>query len=164
MTWDMKWHETCKCKCRVDANVCNNKQRWNKDKCKCECKELIDKDVCNKGFICNPSNRECGCDKSCDVEEYLDYENCNCRRRLVDKLVEECTENIEEVKISRIILAEDENMHKNRCSFCPLHIVLFSIIFAMNIGVGTYFIYQKYMNRNKKTAPRDDYVHQAENY
>ena len=164
MTWDMKWHETCKCKCRVDANVCNNKQRWNKDKCKCECKELIDKDVCNKGFIYNPSNRECGCDKSCDVEEYLDYENCNCRRRLVDKLVEECTENIEEVKISRIILAEDENMHKNKCSFCPLHIVLFSIIFAMNIGVGTYFIYQKYMNRNKKTAPRDDYVHQAENY
>ena len=164
MTWDMKWHETCKCKCRVDANVCNNKQRWNKDKCKCECKELIDKDVCNKGFIYNPSNRECGCDKSCDVEEYLDYENCNCRRRLVDKLVEECTENIEEAKISRIILAEDENMHKNKCSFCPLHIVLFSIIFAMNIGVGTYFIYQKYMNRNKKTAPRDDYVHQAENY
>ena len=164
MTWDMKWHETCKCKCRVDANFCNNKQRWNKDKCKCECKELIDKDVCNKGFIYNPSNRECGCDKSCDVEEYLDYENCNCRRRLVDKLVEECTENIEEVKISRIILAEDENMHKNKCSFCPLHIVLFSIIFAMNIGVGTYFIYQKYMNRNKKTAPRDDYVHQAENY
>ena len=164
MTWDMKWHETCKCKCRVDANVCNNKQRWNKDKYKCECKELIDKDVCNKGFIYNPSNRECGCDKSCDVEKYLNYENWNCRRRLVDKLVEECTENIEEVKISRIILAEDENMHKNKCSFCPLHIVLFSIIFAMNIGVGTYFIYQKYMNRNKKTAPRDDYVHQAENY
>ena len=164
MTWDMKWHETCKCKCRVDANVCNNKQRWNKDKCKCECKELIDKDVCNKGFIYNPSNRECGCDKSCIVEKYLNYENWNCRRRLVDKLVEECTENIEEVKISRIILAEDENMHKNKCSFCPLHIVLFSIIFAMNIGVGTYFIYQKYMNRNKKTAPRGDYVHQAENY
>ena len=102
---------------------------------------MIDKDVCNKGFIYNPSNRECGCDKSCDVEEYLDYENCNCRRRLVNKLVEECTENIEEAKISRIILAEDENMHKNKCSFCPLYIVLFSIIFAINIGVGTYFIY-----------------------
>ena len=33
----IKWHETCKCKCRLDASVCN-KQRWNKDKCKCECK------------------------------------------------------------------------------------------------------------------------------
>ena len=28
--------------------------------------------------------------KSCDVGEYLDYENCKCRKRLVDKLVEEC--------------------------------------------------------------------------
>ena len=29
-------------KCRLDASVCNNKQRWNDDKCRCECKELID--------------------------------------------------------------------------------------------------------------------------
>ena len=40
-----EWHETCKCKWRLDAIVCNNKQRWNKNKCKCECKELIDKGV-----------------------------------------------------------------------------------------------------------------------
>ena len=25
-------HETCKCKCRLDVSVCNNKQRWNEDK------------------------------------------------------------------------------------------------------------------------------------
>ena len=24
-----KWREMCKCKCRLDASVCNNKQRWN---------------------------------------------------------------------------------------------------------------------------------------
>ena len=29
----IKWHETCKCKCRLDVSVCNNKQRWNDDKC-----------------------------------------------------------------------------------------------------------------------------------
>ena len=46
----MKWRETCKSKCRLDASVCNNKQRWNEDKCRCECKELIDKGICNKGF------------------------------------------------------------------------------------------------------------------
>ena len=45
----IKWHETCNCKCRLDASVCNNKQRWNDGKCRCECKELIDKDVCDKG-------------------------------------------------------------------------------------------------------------------
>ena len=27
----IEWHETCKCECRLDAIVCNNKQRWNND-------------------------------------------------------------------------------------------------------------------------------------
>ena len=49
-TRHIKWHETCKCKCRLDASVCNNKQRWNNDKCRCECKELIDKGVCDKSY------------------------------------------------------------------------------------------------------------------
>ena len=35
------WHETCKCKCRLDSSVCNNKQRWNDDKCRCECNEEL---------------------------------------------------------------------------------------------------------------------------
>ena len=39
----LEWHEAFKCKCRLDASVFNNKQRWNNDKCQCECKELIDK-------------------------------------------------------------------------------------------------------------------------
>ena len=47
----IEWHETCKYKCRLDASACNNKQRWNEEKCKCESTELIDKDVCDKGFI-----------------------------------------------------------------------------------------------------------------
>ena len=48
-------------------------------------------------FIWNLSNCECECDKSCDVGEYLDCENFKCRKKLVDKLTEECTENIDEV-------------------------------------------------------------------
>ena len=52
----IKLNKTCKCKRRLDASVCNNKQRWNEDKCKCECKELIDKGSCDKGFIWNPIN------------------------------------------------------------------------------------------------------------
>ena len=62
-TRHVKWHETCKCKCRLDSSVCNNKQRWNDNKCRCECKELIDKGICEKGFIWNPSNCECEFDK-----------------------------------------------------------------------------------------------------
>ena len=40
-TKHIEWHETCKCKCRLDATVCNNKQRWNEDKCRCECTEIL---------------------------------------------------------------------------------------------------------------------------
>ena len=50
-TRHIKWHETCKCKCRLDASVCDRKQRWNNNKCRCECKELIDNGICDKGFI-----------------------------------------------------------------------------------------------------------------
>ena len=41
----IKWHKTCKRQCRLDASVCNNKQRWNNDKGRCECRELTDKSV-----------------------------------------------------------------------------------------------------------------------
>ena len=37
------WHKTCKCKCRSNSSVCNNKKRWNEDKWRCECRELADK-------------------------------------------------------------------------------------------------------------------------
>ena len=71
----IKLHKACKCKCRLDASICNNKKRWNEDKCRCECKELLDKGSCNEGFIWNLTNCECECDKLCGVREYLDYEN-----------------------------------------------------------------------------------------
>ena len=37
-TIHIKWHETCKCICRLDKIVCNSKQRWNEDKCRCNVK------------------------------------------------------------------------------------------------------------------------------
>ena len=52
--------------------------------------------MCDKGLIWNPSNCECECGKSCAVEEYLNYEKC--RKRLIDKLVEEYSEILMEMK------------------------------------------------------------------
>ena len=63
--------------------------------------------------------------------------SCKCRKKLVDKVVEECTQTVKEVKLAKITSAENENKHK--CSSCTLYIVLFSIIFTINIGIGTYF-------------------------
>ena len=99
--------------------------------------------MCDKGYAWNPSNFECECDRSCDVGEYLDYENCKYRKRLVDKLVDECTKTIDEE-------VEVIDSNKNRCNSCIVYIVLFSIFFTINVGIGAYFAYYKYVNRNKK--------------
>ena len=80
-TKQINGHESCKCECRLNSIVCNNKQKWNKNKCKCECKEVVEKQECDKGFIWNPSNCECECNKSCNMREYLDCKNCKCRKK-----------------------------------------------------------------------------------
>ena len=99
---------------------------------------MIDKSSCDKGFIWNSSNCEYEWDKSCNVGEYLDCENCKCWKQIDNKLVEECTQNIDEVKLAKITLAEHGNMCK--CS-CTLHIELFSVFLTKNIGIGTSFVY-----------------------
>ena len=151
-TRHIKWHKACKCICRLDPIICNNIQRWNEDKCRCECKELVDKGVCDKGYFFNPSNCECECDKSCNIGEYLDYSNCKCRKKLVDKLVEECTENIDVVK------TDNENENENKYSFSIVYIVcivLFSIIFTISIGISICFIYNHWYF--KKYSRHDDF-------
>ena len=108
---------------------------------------MIDKGKCDRGFVWNPSNCECECYKSCDFSEYLDYKNCECKKRLVNKLVErssaeECTENIEETRLVEINSTECNSV-ENKCKHnsCTLYIVLFSIVFTINIGIGSYFLY-----------------------
>ena len=82
-----------------------------------------------KGIFFNPINSKCDCDKSCGIGEYLDYSNCKCRKKLIDSLVEECTENIDVIKI------DSENEHIKECSSCIVYIVFF-----FNI------LYNKYCN------------------
>ena len=126
----IEWHETCKCECKFGTNICNNKQCWNKDKCRCECQELVDKGMCDTGFIWSPSNCECECDKVCDVGEYLDYDNCKCKKKLVVPFIEECIKTVEEVKLAKITLAENKNSCK--CCSCTVYTVLsclFSLVF-----------------------------------
>ena len=128
------------------------------DNCIWECKELIDKGVCDKDFIWNPSNCQCECNKACDFNEYLDYKNCKCKKRLVNELIEECNETIDEAKLTKITL--DENNCK--CNSCTLYIVPLSILLIINAGIGTCFVYYKYMNRNKINVSKYyDYVYHA---
>ena len=69
--------------------------------------------------------------------------------------MDECTETVnEEVKIV------DKN--ENKCSSCILYIVLFSIIFTINIEIVAYFVYYKYVSSNKENVSVYNYVYHAE--
>ena len=130
-TRQTKWLETYKCKCRLNASVCYNKQRWNDDKCRCDCKELIDKGVCNEESIWNSKNCQWQCNKSCDVREYLDYKNWKCRKNLVEsRSAEEYTENIDEVKIA----------DQNEC-VCSYIICLVLTVIALTIRIWNWCLF-----------------------
>ena len=56
------------------------------------------------------------------------------------KLVDECTETVEEMKLAKKNSAKNENSYK--CSSCTVYTVLFWIFFTTNVGgIGAYFIY-----------------------
>ena len=55
---------------------------------------MIYKSRFGDGPIWNPSICECEYDKSCNMGEYLDYQNCESTKKLIDNLVEEDDEDI----------------------------------------------------------------------
>ena len=144
----IKWHENCKCKCRLDASIFNNKQCWNNDKCRCGCKELIDRGRCDKGFIWDPSNCESDCNKLCDAGEYLQYKNCKCGKRLTDKLVEECSENIGG---NKMIYNSTLNDYGKICNSCTVYILLLVIFLIICISISSVFIYVHWYLKRRYT-------------
>ena len=63
----------------------------------------------------------------------------NAEKKLVDKLVDECAETIEEVKLAKTALAENES--ENKYSSCTVYTVLMIVVFTIVTGITTYFVY-----------------------
>ena len=61
------------------------------------------------------------------------------QKKLVDKLVDEFTETIEEVKLAKITLTENES--ENKYSSCTVYIVLMIVVFTIFTEITTYFVY-----------------------
>ena len=93
-TRNVLWHESCKCICKLNSSVCNNKQIWHDDTCRCDCNEDFT-DIIN--FTWNPSTCECQCDMWCKTGQYLDHKNCVCKNKLIGRVIEECTSVINEI-------------------------------------------------------------------
>ena len=88
----------------------------------------------------NYNNCECQCDKTCDIGEYLDYKNCN-RKKIVDKLIDECTETIGEVKLANITLIEFHSLeNENNCKYSSCRVYLLFVIVIFTILLELLFI------------------------
>ena len=73
--------------------------------------------------------------------KYLGYKNCKCRKRLVGKLVKECSENIQEVRLIKMNSTKCNSVEiKCKHNSCTLYIVLFSVLFTIDVGIGIYFL------------------------
>ena len=100
-TRNVLWHESCKCVCKLNSSVCDNKQIWNDDTCRCNCNEDFAGMInCAKGYMLNPSTCECQCDICCKQGQYLDHKNCVCKNKLIVRIIEECTSVIIETMIN----------------------------------------------------------------
>ena len=78
-----------------------------------------------------------------DIGEYLDYKNCKCTKRIIEKLVEECSENIDgnEMLYNETLNAIPLNVYKMVCNSYMIYIVLFVIFLIGSICTYCVFIY-----------------------
>ena len=83
---------------------------------------------------------------NCNIGEYLDYKICKCSKKLIDKLVEECSEdNDENIMIHNATLNDYKKVNK----FCIISIVLLIIMLMIIIGIVSACLHF-YLNRKKK--------------
>ena len=123
-TRNVLWHESCKCICRLNSSVYNNKQIWNGDTCRCDCNEDFSGIInCTKGFTWNSSTCEC---------QYLDPKNCIFKNKLIGRVIEECTSVINETMINN-----KDNITTNNNTYLFLFIVFLIGFIVFLIG----FIY-----------------------
>ena len=70
----------------------------------------------------------------------------NAEKKIVAPLIEECTETVEEVKLTSIIFAENENKSSYKYISCKWYIVLLLTFFTINVsGIVTYYVWNCYL-------------------
>ena len=143
-TRNVLWHENCKCVCRLNSSVCNNKQIWNSDTCRCDCNEDFASMInCTKGYMWNPSTCECQCDMWCKPGQYLDHKNCVCKNELIGRVIAEFTSVINETMMNNRDNEDNDNTITN------IFIGLFSVLLFIGIVCFLVFAYFKWIKGKK---------------
>ena len=141
-TRNVLWHKSCKCVCKLNSSVCNNKQTWNDDTCRCDCNEDFAGIInCTKGYTRNPSTCERQCDTWCKPGQYLDQTNCIFKNKLFGRVIEECTSVINETMINN-----KDNITNNNNTYLILFIV-FLIGFIVFLLGSIYYYWHSNVNK-----------------
>ena len=141
-TRNVLWHESCKCVCKLNSSICNNKQIWNGDTCRCDCNENFAGMInSSKGYTWNPSTCEFQCDTWSKPGQYLDHENCICKNKLIGSIIEECSSIINETMIN--------NKDNNTAEFNAINYVFIRLFLLTLVICFCAFAYFKWFKGKK---------------
>ena len=91
----------------------------------------------------NPSTCECQCDIWIKPGQYLDHKNCICKNELIGRIIEECTNVINETMINNKDNIDNDNTITN------IFIGLFSALLFVGIVCFCVFAYFKWIKGKK---------------
>ena len=77
------------------------------------------------------------------------YAHCKCRKILIDKLVEECSENIDE---NELVYNATFNDYEKVCNSCTICIVLLTICFIIDVYISSICFYFHWYLRKSNTG------------
>ena len=124
---NISFHQSCKCGCLLDQRVCNNKQKWNKDKCRCEC--LIK--------------------EKCSGNSFFNVINCSFEMKKMTALIkeEECDIETDEIVKNKTVtlIKKVEN-----CKPFVASSILFVCVSVITTGIMIYFCLK---SRNNSVLP-----------
>ena len=116
---NISFHQNCKCSCLLDKKVCNNLQKFNKNKCICEC--LIIK-KCKNGF--------------------WNVNNCRCKNKF-DKFIntEKCDMETDKIKNTKVVFKSNTLIKKiENCKPFIGVSILFLLVSLVFRGIIIYFL------------------------
>ena len=92
---------------------------------------------------------DCECNKTCKVDEYL---NCSCKKRLVDKLVLACEDEI--LNTTENLLNEKKvTSEKNICFIQTTSLIIICLLLLVVISISCYSYYANYRSKQKHLLP-----------
>ena len=103
----------------------------------------------------NPSTCPCECEKYCEIGQYLGYNNCVCRKKLIDDLIEQCMSIVDiEIKNRTDIFTSSTATKNivtpvNSDNSANIYLFLFVAVLIVAVLVASGFIY--YYRKNNTT-------------